>query len=502
MRNSAKKLGYSWLCERFDLAAMPHWHSSFGGSLRRVEERDRSVRETYPKQMVPEENVFAHLEFALSYDGLNLAILAACFGKIEAHELEAHLAAKPLASERRRLWWCYESLVGKTLNLPDLATGNYIDLVSAEEYYVGPIRRSRRHRVNVNLLGNLEFCPMVRKTEKIRAFEALALDQKAKVLLASYEPFIRERASRYLFAKETKSSYAIEHESPDTARTERFMGLLARAGLGAPPEKLMLIDLQNAIVDRRWAENDYRHTQNYVGQTMGLHREIVHYVSPKPADVASLMEGLVSFMAAHAAGDVPPVVVAAVAAFGFVFIHPFEDGNGRLHRYLIHDILVRRGFTPHDAILPVSAVMLGDPAGYDGVLETFSEPLSSLVTYHLDEQGVMRVEGDTRNFYRFWDATRFVEYLYETLKTCIERDLADELRFLAGFDRAKRSVQAHVDMPDRLITLFIKLVRGNNGRLSASKREKFSLLSDEEVGRLEEAVRNAFGDDGQEAAGA
>ncbi|MFC0220163.1 Fic family protein [Pseudochelatococcus lubricantis] len=26
---------------------------------------------------------------------------------------------------------------------------------------------------------------------------------------------------------------------------------------------------------------------------------------------------------------------AAVLAFGFVYIHPFEDGNGRLHRYLI-----------------------------------------------------------------------------------------------------------------------------------------------------------------------
>jgi hypothetical protein len=37
--------------------------------------------------------------------------------------------------------------------------------------------------------------------------------------------------------------------------------------------------------------------------------------------------------------EVDPVVAAAILAFGFVYIHPFEDGNGRIHRYLIHHVL-------------------------------------------------------------------------------------------------------------------------------------------------------------------
>ena len=34
-----------------------------------------------------------------------------------------------------------------------------------------------------------------------------------------------------------------------------------------------------------------------------------------------------------------PVIHSAAVAFGFVFIHPFMDGNGPLHRYLIHEEL-------------------------------------------------------------------------------------------------------------------------------------------------------------------
>ncbi|HIP51694.1 MAG TPA: hypothetical protein EYG94_06355 [Campylobacterales bacterium] len=30
-------------------------------------------------------------------------------------------------------------------------------------------------------------------------------------------------------------------------------------------------------------------------------------------------------------------------AFSFVYIHPLEDGNGRIHRYLIHHVLAERG---------------------------------------------------------------------------------------------------------------------------------------------------------------
>ena len=50
-----------------------------------------------------------------------------------------------------------------------------------------------------------------------------------------------------------------------------------------------------------------------------------------------------------------------------------------------------------------------------------------------------------------------------------------------------------VDMPDRLIDLFIRLCIENQGRLSKNKRKsKFEQLTDEEVAQMEACVRNAF----------
>ena len=41
-----------------------------------------------------------------------------------------------------------------------------------------------------------------------------------------------------------------------------------------------------------------------------------------------------------------PVVAAASAAFGFVYVHPFEDGNGRTGRRRLNLMLMRAGYPP------------------------------------------------------------------------------------------------------------------------------------------------------------
>jgi hypothetical protein len=206
------------------------------------------------------------------------------------------------------------------------------------------------------------------------------------------------------------------------------------------------------------------------------------------------MAGLIAAHRRMEAGAVPPVVHAAAIAYGFVFLHPFEDGNGRIHRFLIHNILSRRGFTPQGIMFPLSASMLRNPSAYDASLEAFSQPLMSLVEYSLDENGHMTVVSDTRRWYAYIDMTPEAEALFRFIESTIDTELVEELSFLAKYDATKKAIQDVVDMPDRKIDLFIRFCLQNSGRLSARKRDShFDFLSDHEVARIEQSIQAAYG---------
>ena len=67
-------------------------------------------------------------------------------------------------------------------------------------------------------------------------------------------------------------------------------------------------------------------------------------------------------------------------SFAFVYIHPFQDGNGRIHRFLIHYALASFHFTPEGIVFPISAAIARDTQKYTKVLEAFSKPLLELIT--------------------------------------------------------------------------------------------------------------------------
>lgn len=133
--------------------------------------------------------------------------------------------------------------------------------------------------------------------------------------------------AQFLYKKETKSSYEIEKEVPSEDRVDKFVTLLVKAGTannaGIVRED-RLVHLQGAIVDSRFAVKSFRDFQNYIGQTHPDFHQQIHYICPPPAYVSSLMTGLQQ-MAVLTEG-INPVVRAAIISFGFVFIHPFEDG--------------------------------------------------------------------------------------------------------------------------------------------------------------------------------
>ncbi|MGE0075846.1 MAG: Fic family protein [Sphaerochaetaceae bacterium] len=485
------------MLERFAIAGMPLWHRSWVSTSGTHHERIQGdqVDEIFRAQYWPGEKIGDHLEFALKYDGVNLALLARIFEKVPQEELTEYIRSKPTGKYARRIWFFYEFLTGRRLPIDDLTLGNYVDALEAKDYYtIQNGERSSRHRIVNNLLGPQAFCPVVRRTGRLSELDSSDLHKRCEDIARSYPPELLRRALGYLYKKETKSSFEIERIQPNASRTEKFIASLELAEKEDFCVKERLIELQNRIVDPRFKDDGYRVVQNYVGQTVAFQKEVIHYICPKPDDLPSLMEGLIASHERMGTGNVPPVIHAATIAYGFVFLHPFGDGNGRIHRFLIHNILSLRNMVPRGLMFPVSAVMLKHPADYDASLEAFSRPLLGLIDYRLDDMGRMTVEDDTACWYRYMDMTSQAEALFAFVIKTIEDELVQELSFLANYDTAKRAIQDIIDMPDRLIDLFIRVCLQNNGSLSAKKRSAhFDFLTDDELVAMEHAVQDCYG---------
>jgi len=489
--------GYAHLIDHFAIAAVPHHHESWvdQGAGRRTLAVGNRVETVYPLSYWPGDSLGDHLAFALKYDGINLSLLAQIFKAAPRAELIAWLSQTPTGKYTRKIWFLYEFLTGDRLPLEDLTVGNYLDLLNPKSYVTGPSRKLSRYKIRNNLLGNAWFCPIVRRTDKLKAAEAFSLRAACDALIADYPVHQLKRALSFLYHKETRSSFEIEDIAPDTQKIDKFIQLLLRAESEDFCTKPLLIHAQNSIVDPRFADTDYRTNQNYIGQNLPLTvgGQRIHFICPKPEHIHPLMDGLLEAHRLMQLGETAPIVHAAVIAYGFVFLHPFEDGNGRIHRFLVHNILHLRGAVPREMMFPISAAMLKHPQAYNASLEAFSYPLLDHIDYTMDSTQSMTVTHDTADFYRFMDLTTQAESLADFVALTLKEELAPELQYLAGYDRAKTRIQEIVDLPERLLDHFITNCYKNHGRLSNNKRKQlFACLTDEEIVALEAAFREAF----------
>jgi Fic family protein len=87
------------------------------------------------------------------------------------------------------------------------------------------------------------------------------------------------------------------------------------------------------------APGQYRLVQNYVANS--ITKEII-YTPPPALEVPHLMAELVRWLGADR--ETHPALVAGIAQFQLVHIHPFLDGNGRTARLLSTLCLYRTGY--------------------------------------------------------------------------------------------------------------------------------------------------------------
>lgn len=494
--NRQRDAGYALLLKRYGLDDRVLWRRSAVRSDTRPREihlEGKQVAETFPSSYHHGDDDYDHLVFALKYDGVDPYALAQVFANTDRDELTRRIANQPTSQYARRLFFLCERLTRQRLDLPDASQGAWVRALDPTQNFTASDVRSRRHRVIDNLLGDHEFCPSVRRTPALSEAIAKRLDVRAAEVARDVTPSMLARATRYLYTKETKSSFAIEHEQPGD-KIERYIQQLANVGSLPLDTVEGLVDLQNSLVDARYAEPRFRSPgdpEAYVGQTVGF-REQIHHVGAPSAVTPALMDGWFRMRKVEAEGGA--VIEAAARSFAFVFIHPFGDGNGRTHRLLLHHVLARRGFTPERFIVPISSVLLNDPRSYDEALEDFSNRVMRHTRYTLNYEGELTIKQSDVDLYRFPDLTVQAEATFAWLERSIEEDLVGELNFLRSLDQLLPRMREIVEMPDRKEQLFINLCRSNGGTLSKRKRAKFAELDDDVVAALEAVIREIIDD--------
>lgn len=486
--------GYAALVDRYDLEVpLPSRMTAI--AARHHPESTREWQMLTPAH-APDESLQGQLEFAVKWEGVSLGVLSALFRQLDPGEIVRLVQAKPTGAYARRLWFLYEWLTGVRLDVPDAGKVRAVLVLDPAQQFAsaeGPL--SRRHRVRNNLPGTREFCPLVRRTPALDRYVELGLDTRAREVIGRTHPDVVRRAAAILLLEDSKASFAIEGERPSQDRALRWGQAIGDAGhRDLTIEELARLQ-ELVIGDPRFVQLGLRTEGGWLGdRDRRTGDPIPAHISARHEDLQGLMQGVVEYERRALGSSVDPVVVAAALSFGFVYIHPFEDGNGRIHRWLIHHVLARAGYNPPGLAFPVSAPMLRRIAEYRGVLDSYSGQVLPLIEWRPTERGNIEVLNDTGDYYRFFDATSHAEFLYACVEETVIRDLPHEVAYLEGFDEFSRRVQDEIaDMPERKINLLSRFLEQNGGSLSKPARTReFEQLSDEEVEYIEDLYARCF----------
>lgn len=487
--------GYGWLVSELGLhLPMPQRLSLVSDHHERRSDPDWEI---FRSEQWPGDAVFDHLIFAIKNEGVDLRVLHEVTKVADPSEISRALAGAT-GLFARRLWFFWEWLTNERLDLPDLGKVRYEPALDPDRYFaIAPGNRSARHKIIDNLPGTPAFCPLVRRSPKLEQLIARQLPERASEITGKAPQHIVSRAAAFLLLDDSKASFAIEQEKPGPQRAARWARAIGEAGSN-PLSQAELERLQQVVLqDARFVKMGVRKEGGFVGRHArdGKTPEPVH-VSARHEDLPDLLRGLSLYEARALEGGIDPMVVAAALSFGFVYIHPFEDGNGRLHRYLLHHVLARGGFNPPGLVFPISVVVYRRIEEYSEVLKSVSEPILGFVDWKPTARGNVEVLSDTAVFYRFFDSTLHAEFVADCVRETVEQDLPAEIDYIARYDRFRSGIDEILEMPARKVDLLRAFLEQGNGKLSGrALRKEFPSLTETEVALIEEAYAAAWGPD-------
>ncbi|MCL1477041.1 MAG: Fic family protein [Marinobacter sp.] len=162
--------------------------------------------------------------------------------------------------------------------------------------------------------------------------------------------------------------------------------------------------------DERFTKIGYRDDGVFLGERDHNNDPLPEFIGARQDDLHDLMLGLNDCNNRMRLTGTDPVIQAAILAFGFVYIHPLQDGNGRLHRCLIHHVLAERNFAPPGMVFPVSSVMQDRIDEYRDLLQAHTGPLMNFIEWKPTSDKNIEVLNDTADLYRYFDCTDVAEF--------------------------------------------------------------------------------------------
>lgn len=181
-------------------------------------------------------------------------------------------------------------------------------------------------------------------------------------------------------------------------------------------------------------EGAFRKVQVVVGNRVT--RTIV-YTAPPPREVVPLVEAFIAWLNADEARSLHPVIVAGIAHYELVRIHPFVDGNGRVARALATLILALRKFDIKRFF----------------TLDDF---------YDSDRPAYYRVLQEVNRTYP--DCTVWLEYFTEGVEVSLHR-VKERVLLLSG-DKHKKSTGGQIALTERQMQIIEYL--HTNGSVKSS----------------------------------
>jgi hypothetical protein len=502
-------IGYRWLAHFYGITPVQPFRidSKIAGSPTTVK-IDGYIHHSYPHTMRPANTFRGHLTFALKHEGIHLEFLARLYAILPPIELENWLNDEPTGQYSRRAAFFYEWLTHSTLNFSGVKQGNYVDALDEKMYLTASTTQNNtRWRIRDNLPGTRDYCPMVFKTESIKVAEHYNFAERLNALELEFGADLLMRSAVWLTIKESRASFAIEHQEKQIDRIQRFAAVMEhRCGQSEHPlNEQTLAELQQDILGANATRYGFRQSPVFIGETNDW-LQVVHYIAPAWDDVPKMLSGLAA-VEQRTRGQAP-VVRAAVLSFGFVYIHPLSDGNGRVSRFLVNDILRRDGAVPAPFILPISATITNTAVkrqGYDQILEIVSKPFMQhyqtqyqFGVEQIAEDGVrynlvFDAYQDANYVWRYLDLTDHVEYLAHIVDLTIEHEMRKEATYLRNLRQARNQVKEFLDGPDVDIDRIIRSVRDNAYVLSNKLKHEFPQLNDDVLAaKIIHAIQAAF----------